>query len=217
MAGRHEQNSLSLPIFFEFKHDGFWVTSQKGVHETTDDENCDRNSVMISKECLLYVYKLALRHYLLSQKVISPSEIDAANLVTHVVIRKNKNDPFSKYKKIDGEKFLVTKEMLSSKTDFLMIELDTQRDLHMTLIYSKKIGRKINLIEAFEKVLKTLNQKPELVDDYKNLRYFGQDEAEWWYETGHLWPNNVKMPQYYTPTQKLQQNYTTTKAGSVIF
>lgn len=60
-----------FPVVVEVKHSGFWMTSLSGVHMSTNEVNCKNNSVMLTPDCLLYVYKLALRHLLLSTKVIA--------------------------------------------------------------------------------------------------------------------------------------------------
>ncbi len=205
---KKEQQSMvvsefpSFPIYVELKHIGFWITTPEGIHKSTLDENCDRNSVMLSDSCLLYVYKLALRHFLLSRQVITPDEIDAANLVPHIMVRKNKTDPFSKYSRIQGEKFIITEKMLSVKSDFLLIELDEKRDLHMTLIYSKKIKNRIDLVETFKSVLQTLNQCPSMIEEYSRLEYFGLPEINYWFDTPDSYPLKIKRPLDYIPTPK---------------
>lgn len=206
----------SLPVYVELKHQGFWTTDINGSHVPNLDESCNRNSVMLFPNCLLYVYKIALRHLLLSMHVIQPSEVDPANLVPHVVVRKNKDDPFSKYKSIQDENFLISEEDISSKSDFIMIELDKKRDLHMTLIYSKGIGKKINLVEAFSNVIKLLNHQPELIELYSSLKYFGNAEIEYWYETGSLYPNNILIPENYIKKTNEPKKINVTSAGSVI-
>ena len=135
-----------LPVCVRVDHDGFWITNNNGIHISSLDYNCDRNSVMLTPNSLLYIYKLAFRHLLLSMKVITSYDIDAQNLVPHIVVRKNKADTNSNYNKIQGETFIITDESLSDKTDFLIIELDRERDLHMTVCYSKKnkITNKLN-------------------------------------------------------------------------
>lgn len=192
----------SFPVCVQLKHNGFWITTPEGVHKSTLDVNCDRNSVMLSNDCLLYVYKLALRHFLLSRQVITPQEIDAANLVPHVMVRKNKTDPFSKYSQIQGEKFIITEKMLSVRSDFLLIELDEKRDLHMTLIYSKKIKSRGDLVAALKTVLQTLNQHPELIEEYSKLEYFGQEETNYWFHNPDSYPLKIKTPLDYIPKAK---------------
>lgn len=206
----------SLPLYVALKNEGFWTTDINGLHLPNLDESCNRNSVMLSSDCLLYVYKIALRHLLLSMNIIQPSEVDPANLVPHVVVRKNKDDPFSKYKSIKDENFLITETDVSSKSDFIIIELDKKRDLHMTLIYSKGIGKKINLVEAFTNVIKLLNYQPELIQLYSSLKYFGKDEIEYWYDTGSLYPHNILIPENYVKEIKEPKKINVTSAGSVI-
>lgn len=208
--------SKSLPIYVQLNHKGFWTTDSTGVHLPSSDEKCDRNSVMMCEKSLLYIYKLALRHLLLSMNVIEPSDIDPANLVPHVVVRKSNTDPFSKFKSIQGEKFLITQEDLSVKSDFIMIELDKKRDLHMTLIYCKGLGKKINLIEAFVNVIKLLNYKPELIPVYQSLHYFGTNEIEYWYDAGALYPNNILIPSNYIKPVKKALEFEVTSAGSIL-
>ena len=206
----------SLPLYVKLTHKGFWVTNSDGVHQPSQDEGCNRNSIMISEDCLLYVYKLAFRHLLLSMKIVHPDEIDSANLVPHVVVRKNKDDPFSKYKSIQNEHFLIDESAISSKNDFIIVELDKKRDLHMTLIFSKGLGKKMNLVEAFTNVIKLLNYSPELIDVYTSLAYFGNKEINYWYETGNLYPNNIYIPVDYVPPVKQVHELKITNAGSII-
>ena len=206
----------SLPLYVQLNHRGFWTTNSNGDHLPSLDETCNRNSVMLSSDCLLYVYKLALRHLLLSMQIVQPSEIDPANLVPHVVVRKSKDDPFSKYKSIQDEHFFISTEDLSTKSDFIMIELDKKRDLHMTLIYSKGIGKKINLLEAFTNIIKLLNYRPELIASYSSLEYFGFKEMEYWYESGSSYPNNILIPNDYVKIVNDTPKMNITSAGSVI-
>lgn len=208
-----------LPVCVELKHRGFWITNDKGEHEPTSDETCDRNSVMFTNDCLLYVYKLALRHLLLSMQVVGPSDIDPANLIPHTVVRKNKTDPFSKFNKIQNEKFIITEEMFSAKSDFLIVELDAKRDLHSTLIYLKKIKDKVNLLEAIKTVIKVLNAYPHLIKEYSNLPYFGFSNAEYWYENPNSYPFNIAIPENYKPKPKISIKIdpkNISEAGSII-
>ena len=157
-----------------------------------------------------------MRHLLLSMKIIEPSDIDPANMVPHVVVRKNNTDPFSKYDSVQGEYFNISRNDLSSKRDFIMIELDKKKDLHMTLIYCKGISKKVDLIEAFDKVLKPLNNKKHLISMYSNLENFGLKEIDYWYETGFDYPNNVHAPLFYSKKKEEKKIPETTEAGTVI-
>ena len=206
-----------MPYYLlQFKHKGFWTTNEDGKHEPSLDENCNRNSVMISEDCLFYVYKIAFRHLLLSMGVVTPTDMDNANMVPHVVVRKNKTDPFSKYKTIQGEHFIIGETELSVKNDFVIMELDTKRDLHMTLIYSKGIGKKLDLVDAFSKVIKILNYRPELIKMYSQLDYFGTDEINYWYDTGDQYPDNI-VPKEYIPEKPEEKVIPkVTEAGSII-
>lgn len=206
-----------LPLCVKLKYEGFWITNTHDKHVCFNDETCDRNSVMLTNDCLLYVYKLALRHYLLSKQIISPYDIDAQNLVPHVVIRKGKNDANSKYKSAKNEDFIITEEMITVKSDFLLVELDVKRDLHMTLIYNKKIKSKVDLLEALKIVIRNLNLYPSLIKDYANLDYFGYYEMDYWYNDINSYPLHVKKPLNYIPTEVVKtipQNITA--AGSII-
>lgn len=195
-----DEEKINLPVCITLTYDGFWVTND-GKHVWVNDESCDRNSVMLNNNCLLYVYKLALRHLLLSRQIISPYDIDAQNLVPHVVVRKNKHDTNSKYVSAKNEQFIITEEMITVKNDFLLVELDEKRDLHMTLIYNKKIKRKIDLLGAFKEVIENLNNYPQLIDDYANLDNFGAGEIDYWYENAASYPLHVKKPIYYVTNQ----------------
>lgn len=207
-----------LPVLVSVDHAGFWVTDSKGKHESTLDESCDRNSVMLLPKSLLYIYKLAFRHLLLSEGVIDENDIDSANLVPHVVVRKNKADPFSKYKTIQGEQFVIEESMLSPRSDFLTIELDEKRDLHCTMIYSKKIKKRIDLVDAFKKMLRNLNKHPELIEEYASLPYFGLGAIDYWIETADNYPRNVVPPADYVPKSKVKPiiSYKTLSGGSII-
>lgn len=213
-------DGLDLPVCVELTYLGFWITRPDGRHDFTTDEQCDRNSVMVSTESLLYVYKLALRHYLLAKKIITPKEIDAANLVPHVVVRKSKTDPFSYYHKIQGETFIITEDKLSAKADFLIIELDERLgvNLHMTLIYSKKIKQRVDLIATFKLVLRTLNQHPEMIPEYRNLADFGLGEVNYWYENETSFPLAIRKPKDYVSTvvRVEPRNYQLSPAGTII-
>lgn len=207
----------SLPVCVKLSYNGFWVTSSHDKHVSVNDETCDRNSVMLDTNCLLYVYKLALRHYLLSKRIITPYDIDAQNLVPHVVVRKSRGDTQSKYNTVNGESFIIDESMLSVKNDFLLIELDEKRDLHMTLIYSKKIKSKCDLKEALKTVIGNLNEYPESIALYSNLDYFGEAEADYWYNTPDSYPLDICRPLNYQPyaaVKTIPQNITS--AGSIL-
>jgi hypothetical protein len=187
-----------FPICVQIKHWGYWMTDANGYHYGTTDKTCERNSIRLTDDCLLYVYKIALRHLLLSMKIISPHEIDAGNLVPHIKVRNNKDDAFSKYDIIQEQKYIIGIDKLSAKNDFLIMELDAVKDLHFTLIYSKKIGKKINLIDALKKVIKVLNTYPELVNQYSNLTYFGNNCHDFWYnDATENYPFNINPPEDY--------------------
>lgn len=211
-------DNKSLPVCIEIKHCGFWITNSSGIQISTSDENCDRNSVMLSAECLLYTYKLAFRHLLLSMRVITPRDIDAANLVPHIKVRENKNDPFSKYKSLQGKKYIIDNGQVSVKKDFITLEVDEKNDLHCTLIYSKKIGDRINLLESFKTVIQTLNTYPELIKQYSELPYFGQQCINYWYDCPNGYPFNVLLDKNYVHINN-EPNLNSIKispAGSII-
>lgn len=207
---------LSLPVCVKLSYSGFWVTNTHGFHISVNDESCTRNSVMLNNDCLLYVYKLALRHYLLSQKIITPHDIDAQNLVPHVVVRKSPSDTQSKYKSANGEIFIIDEIALSVKNDFLLIELDVQRDLHMTLIFSKKIKNKCNLVNALRTVIGNLNEHPELIEKYSSLEYFGLAEIDYWYNTPESYPLDVNKPLDYQPLVITKIMPLVSAAGSIL-
>ena len=210
---------LDFPLCVEIKHQGFWITNYEGIHIATDVETCDKNSVMLKNECLLYTYKLAMRHLLLSMNVISPTDIDAANLVPHMVVRKNKADPFSKYKVIQNNKFIITEKMISIKNNFALIEIDEQRDLHFTLIYSKNIRKKVDLMKAIKTIITILNEFPNLIAEYGSLPYFGQNLVSYWYENPDSFPFQMNPPIGYVSKSTCDTttfNVNTTAAGSII-
>lgn len=211
-------SAASLPILCEVTHSGFWITNVNGKHVTTIDKNCDRNSVMLIPNCLLYIYKLALRHLLLTMKVITPTDIDNANLVPHIMVRKNKTDTFSKYDLIQGAKYVIEEKDLSARSDFLTIELDMSKDLHCTMIYSKHIKQRVDLVEAFKIVVKILNTYPELIEKYRCLPYFGEAHIGYWYNNPRNYPFNVEMPSNYQQPIVANKNYSfkTTAGGSIV-
>lgn len=205
---------MNLPLYVQVKHQGYWVTNEEGEHMTSQNQSCDNNSVMLDPSCLLYVYKIALRHYLLSKGIITPDDIDAANLVPHIVVRKNKKDPFSKYHWIQNRSFLIEEKDLTAKNDFLMIELEDK--LHMTLIFSKKIGKRVNLIECFKIIIENLNKNPEYITQYSNLKNFGKDHIYYWYHSPESYPHNIEKPPGYKLAFLAPLEYVTSPAGSVI-
>lgn len=208
-------------MLVEVKHMGYWITDEKGVHRATTDESCNRNSIMLTSDCLLYVYKLALRHLLLSRGVITEEDIDPANAIPHIKVRSDAKDPFSKYKKIQGKKFLVEESMLSVKSDFLTIELDEKLDLHCTMIYSKGLKKRVDSLEAFKEMLTLLNKNPDMIQEYAALPYFGQDAIAYWVETKDAYPKNITPPKDWKPAQKITDEekfskFKVSPAGSVI-
>lgn len=216
---KFENEIRDLPICVEVKHCGFWITNEIGLHMHTWDENCNKNSVMLTNDCLLYIYKIALRHLLLSIQAITPKDVDSANLVPHIKIRNNPTDPFSKYKMIQGKKYIISSDMVSVKNDFITIEIDKKNDLHCTLIYSKKIKERIDLLEAFKTVIKTLNQHPGLIKQYIELPYFGEECINYWYDCPNGYPFNIPLdPKYVSKNDEPDFNkIKTTIGGSIIY
>lgn len=217
----HQLNTVpDLPICVTVVHNGFWITTSDGIHTSTTDKTCDRNIVILNPTSMLYVYKLALRHLLLSKQIIPPAKIDNQNLVPHIVVRKDKNSQ-NQYDAVQSEKFIINEKSLSVKSDFLLIELDEDRDLHMTLIYCKKIREnkeKINLIDAFKTVIRVLNAYPELTDKYRKLPYFGQSCIQYWYDVPDSFPFNIEVPvDYKHVDNKIDtNNFAITSAGSIL-
>ena len=211
------RQARDLPLLVTIQHEGFWITDKNGRHSSTEDETCDRNSVMLAPNCLLYVYKVALRHLLLSMGVITPKDIDPANLVPHVKVRRDNKDAFSNYGTMQGKKFKIIEESLSSRKDFLTIELDEQRDLHCTMIYSKKIGERVDLIDAFKTVIRVLNAYPDFIRSYAMIPNFGQDYVEWWFENKHYPDDIIPPPDFKREVpQENFDNIVTTLAGSIV-
>ena len=181
----------TLPISITVNHVGYWMTNH-GLHYSYDtDEICKSNSVIVSTNSLLYVYKLALRHLLLSMRVITPQDIDAQNLVPHIVVKKNN------YKTIREREFVIDERSLTIKNDFILIELDRKNDLHMTLIYKKKIKESIDLMTAFKLIIKLLTFYPELIERYANLPYFGGHVIHYWYDTPDSFPFKIELETEY--------------------
>lgn len=212
-----EPDHPSLPVRISTPHAGFWITVEAGIHTTTTDIRCDRNSVMLCPTSLLYVYKLALRHLLLSEGLITPRDIDPQNLVPHIVARKNKIDPKSNYEYLKTAVFTINEDSISIKRDFMIIELDRERDIHMTLIYSKNIKNRVNLLSVFKFVLRTLNAHPELISQYRALDNFGIREIEFWYMSGNF-PSQIKAPEDFAPIteSKTEPTANLSAAGSIL-
>jgi hypothetical protein len=153
-------------------------------------------------------------------KVISPSDIDGANLIPHIKVRNNKNDPFSKHKEVQHKKYIINEDQISAKKDFLIVEVDSKKDLHCTMIYCKKIGAKVDLFDCFKKIIKVLNTYPELIIQYAELPYFGQECINFWHnDAPENYPFNVKLPDGYTTKSDTVPNYDnikTTLGGSIL-
>jgi hypothetical protein len=196
------------------------VTDKKtGLHTFCTDPQCDNNSVILDPSCLLYVYKIALRHYLLSKHLIDPDDVDNQNLVPHIRVRKDKASR-SHYDDIQNKDFRITESDISIKNDFMIVELNSKKtDPHMTLIFCKKLGTKVDLLAAFKHVLQTLNANPSSIDLYAKLPYFGQSLSQYWYDVAESFPNQIEIPADYTPqlaADKLNICANTSAAGSII-
>lgn len=191
-----------FPLAILLTHNGFWIT-ENGQHQAIPDEKCrNSNSVVLDPTCLLYIWKLALRHKLISLKVIEEADIDAPNLVPHVKIRENYNSGFAAYQEINKKIFLLSKSDFSLKKDFLTIELDRKKNWHCTMIYSKGIGKQtngFNLMEAFEETVTLLNRSPKLIQEYSALPHFGKDALRYWVSTSDQFPNNIIPPEDWEP------------------
>jgi hypothetical protein len=205
----------NFPVLVQVLHDGYWITKDN-IHTSTNDNNCDNNSIMLSPDSLLYVYKLALRHYLLSKQIISPKDIDPQNLVPHIVVRKNKKDPHNNFDSIQKEKFTINEDKISIKSNFMIIELDESRDLHMTLVFSKGINKKIDLKTALDTVVSYLNDYPEMIQTYKQLKYFGEDHTLYWYNTPDSFPFKINKPVDFQQERKIEPNYILSPAGTIL-
>lgn len=164
------------------RHIGFWITDS-GSHVAVDDIARAKNSVILDPESMLYVYKLALRHLLLSQRIIDPQDIDSQNLVPHFAIGKNKNESLNQYSLIQGKQFILGSNDIVVKNDFILLEFDRTNNLHTTLIYKRGIKQKIDLMQCFKIIVCLLNLYPHLVYEYSNLDYFGKSNAQYWYDT----------------------------------
>lgn len=181
-----------FPLQVKVEHQGFWVTVDN-KHVATTDPLCSRNSVMLQPTCLLSLWKLAFRHSLISKGFLTVDDLDAANLVPHIRVRKDPSDGFSHYEDVKRT-YLLSREHFSSRKDFLTIELDIKKNLHFTLVYSKGIGGKMNLLSAFEETMRILNNDPNLVDQYTSLPYFGEQAASYWQLTKDKYPTNIVPP-----------------------
>ncbi len=212
--------SISLPVAITVSHKGFWITDNE-QHVATIDKNCNRNSVMLTTNCLPYIYKIAFRHLLLSLQVIDPSDIDNANLVPHIKVRRDSKDSFSHYDSIQEAQFIINENDVSIKNDFITLELDRKKDLHTTLIYSKKIKQRVDLLKAFKFIIQLLNQYPELISRYASLENFGKNVISYWYECSKTnsqsqYPFNIELPLDYKPLQVEKPIFKITPGGSII-
>lgn len=207
-----------FPVAFNIEHDGFWTTRADGYHVGIKDEGCNKNSVIINSKSLPYVYKVAIRHYLLSYKKIKPELIDAQNLVPHVVVRKSRDDPKSNYDTIEKEQFIINEDSISVKKKFMIMELDKIKDLHMTIIFDKSgnISKNVDLLNVFKFVIRLLNVYPELIEKYSSLKYFGQEYVDYWYHSeSNLYPfKSLDNPTKFEKPEPIK--YKTTAAGSII-
>lgn len=89
--------------------------------------------------------------------------------------------------------------MSSINSNFILIELDEKRDLHIILIYSKKIKNRVNLVESLKYVIQMLNAYPQPIQEYINLPCFGQKTIEYWYETSDSYLFKIRVPENYIP------------------
>ena len=198
-------NPSVLPIYAKVTHKGHWVTDESTkLHMGTMDEKCNRNSVMLTNDCLLYKLKLAIRHRFICLGLIEPHDIDPQNLVPHIVVRKSPGDSNSQFHPIQGEVFKIDEADLSVKSQFLLIELDRTRDLHMTMIFSKGLKQRCDMVVEFKEMLAMLldPKYQHLLQEYADLPYFGQDAVSYWKETKDQYPMNVTPPPDWKPTPK---------------
>lgn len=187
------KNQKSLPLLVTVTHDGFWDADEKGFKYNTDI-NCDRNSVILAKDCLLTIYKIGLRHLLLSMDVIQPGDIVLPNLIPHIIVRKNKYDPNTIYDSIQKQKVLITQKNILINRDSISLLLDQKTNLTMLLLNDKNLKSSVDLFQALTRVVQLLNSRPELIEQYAKLENFGDNETEYWYQTKELYPNNIVMP-----------------------
>jgi len=102
---------------------------------------------------------------------------------------------------------------VSNKKDFIVLELDKKRDLHMTLVYKKQIRNNIDLMACLKLVIHLLNTYPELVTMYANLSYFGNQQTKYWYDVPESFPFRIEIPASYTVTDE-KPNYDALKVAS---
>jgi hypothetical protein len=234
--GEAEAKGVDLPVVVTLSHVGYWITNKEGRHEATLDERCDRNSVMLAPDSMLYVYKIAMRHYLLSRGVLMAHDVDNAMLVPHVKVRDNKDaTSFADY--VQNRQFRIavekrestipglTESHLSSKDKFLMIELDLKRDLHYTLVFAKNIKARLaeldtTLIECFKETLRILNAHPHIIKQYSARPYFGAADSARWERDAAAYPHNVaesaELPAAATAVAVPPPAFRTSPAGSII-
>jgi hypothetical protein len=195
-----------LPLYVKVTHKGFWVTDESTkLHVGTMNEKCERNSIMLTNDCILYKLKIAIRHRFICKGLIEPYEIDPQNLVPHIVVRKSPGDSSSQFKAIQGEYFKIDECDLSVKSQFLLIELDKTRGLHMTMIFSKGLKKECpDLIGEFKDMLAMLldPKNQHLLQEYADLPYFAQDAVGYWKETADQYPLNVTPPADWKPSTK---------------
>jgi hypothetical protein len=190
-------------IFIRITHQGWWIT-RGGRHVATDDHLCDRNSVILDRACLLYIYKLALRHLLLARGRLHPRDVDPQNLVPHILARDPKSTSRSHdlYDELQGATYLLTRDMVSDDGKMLILELDADADLHCTMVFkrppkakskSKTKAPAFDYTAALIQVILDLDAHPERIAEYAALEYFGQDEISYWAEPGS-YPLHITKP-----------------------
>lgn len=200
-----------FPRIIKIEHKGFWMSDANGKHYAETDKKCSRNSVMLSETCPLYILKLAMRHRAVCHKYLPLVKIDAQNSVPHIVVRKSPADSNNQFDNIQGEEFKIDESSLSLKKQFLIVELDRDRDLHMTMLYNSNLPNDINLKEEFAHVVRLLDQRPDFAKLYSELPYFGIDAAAYWLESADSYPENITQPIDWTPKPIVKPDYSLIK------
>ena len=127
------------------------------------------------------------------------------NYVPHIVVRSNASG-LGEYENIQEKLFKVTEQDSSVKSNFVILELDRERDLHMTLIFAKGLSRKCDdLVYEIKQVFKMFDENMGIAKEYAALPNFGIDTVPYWFATKSEYSNNITKPYGWleTPAAKL--------------
>jgi len=186
----------SFPCVVKVQDVGWWTTNETGDHVPSTDDFVKSNCRMLTGG--LRILKMEVQRLLVCAGLLHPN-VDAQNLISHMVVRSANNRGYKNYSELQNKDIEITHSMLSAKRDFLILEVNKQTDLHTTLVYSKGIGDKIDLIKVFEFVLKLQRAYPQLQKEIEALPLCNKNIPHYWYETRNQYPFNTTPPENYIP------------------